>query len=1008
MPARKIIQNVREAIYIILVFGYCILFFFLFFFSFCSYNNANLIFSGNSNSLQSNSYRNKMGDAAKTVSKPLKRIVTSESTAGKNATTIKTKSTAASATATKITKLVLKPKSVVSKSSLTSSKVTSKKYITKPVAIKSRSTMISHESTFRIQNIKKTLPSERQNEKNEVILMRNAKISQHFIVNGNNSKVKQSVDVNQPFEMVHSEQTANITSLNVTKVLEKSPILQEITSTIVNGSNFMKTSVNEFETNISENGKNPLKIEKHDENNAKTKPRSYDPIKARQLIRIQQEKRKKTEIEQSKTPSTKEEIKQRLSKLRANTLKMVEKNVQKARKNSNINPRNSKSFTPKTIKEQPKMEKQKSKTENSLYFFFKYFSKLKLTTFFHINSYSDTQTKETKATPNVLRKSHLKVQSKVSPSLALTPSKFLPSIKSDKERIGILRRPEGESPTLASEKVQTTINDSVNVEQHPEFNGDFNISPEKSIHNTTFRTEPKLCEFELKAPETIPLKSSLLYEMAHNGVQDDLHVDERNNFEDAVSKPKDIPYWLRPTPVQPYPYNFIMAVRKKLESITHPVVSVKPRKWPNPTEQISFHSPLPRPNTFYESQYRHNLDSRHSVSDRSMSENVSPTKSSDVSPLKTSDHIESAPKQEEYSLDFTSVAVESKHNRSKVHSKSKRKNVGGSQDTLSISSGILSHSSPEKKIRSTTKNGNHFDAWQPSPLTTDNVDGLQITRQSLSQNERISNANSVTSHKSTASSVASHINFGRGKDYSDRTLPSFNKLNEQQSFAQLLDDFKSSLSAAIEANHQLHSLLSNPPSSLTQYNDDFEHISDNEQATGDKNGLVTEIDEVEASHSNASTATKLMENNSSIRSNVNSSKQNYSERVASLTHSERSPEKMESNRVPEDSTTMIEEKIDDYQSSESPTNNDLKSISLSIAKKSTPSTSDDTDQPSNAIESFNKQIHGDRDIANESIGSDIFNIFNKKGLNLIDDMGQSIWSEHNISYSTLGMVSDFS
>lgn len=973
-----------------------------------------LLFIGNSNSLQSNPHQNKMEDAVKTVAKPLKRIVPSESTGGKNATTIKTKSTAA--TTTKITKLVLKPKSVVSKSSLTS-KLTSKKYTTKPVAIKSRSTMISHESTFRIQNIKKTLPSERKNEKNELILVRNAKNSQHLILNGNNSKINQSVGMEQPFEMVHSEHNANITSLNVTKVLEKSPILQEITSTIVNGSNFIKSSVNEFKTNISKNEKNPLKIEKHCENNTNIKARSYDPIKARQLIRMQQDKRKKIEIEKSKTPSTKEEIKQRLSTLRANTLKIVEKNVQKARKTSNINPRNSKSLTPKTIKVQPKMEKQKSKTENLLCFFSKYFLKLKLTNFFSNYSHSDTKTTETKATPNVLRTPHLKRQSKVSPSLALTPSKFLPSIKTDKDRIGILRRLEGESPTLASDIVQMPTNDSVNIEQHPEFNGNSNLSPEKSIHNTTFRSEPRLCDFELKAPETIPLKSSILHEMSNNGVQDEVQRNNEQHFENVVERPRDIPYWLRPTPVQPYPYNFIMAVRKKLESITHPVFSTKPRKWPNPTEQTSFHSPLPRQNASFESQYRHNLDSQQSVSDRSMSENISPVKSSDRSPLKMSDHIESSSKQEEYSLDFSSVPVESKHNRSKILSKSKRKNGGGSQDTLSISSGILSHSSPEKKMRSTTMNGNHFEknAWQPSPLTTDNVDGLQITSQSLSQNERISNANSVTSQKSVASSVTSHINFGRGKDYTDHTLPSFNKLNEQQSFAELLNDFKSSLSAAIEANQQLHTLLSNPPSSLTQYNDDFEHTFDNktstiqldEQTTGDKNGLLTEIDEVEASNSNISTATKLMENYSSIRSNVSSSKQNDGETVASSTHSERSPEKEKS--VPEESSTLIEEKIDDYQSSESPTNNDLKSVSLSIAKKSAPSTSDadDTDQPSNAVESFNKQIHGDPDVANESIGSDIFNIFNKKGLNLIEDMSQSIWSEHNISYSTLGMVSDF-
>lgn len=634
-----------------------------------------------------------------------------------------------------------------------------------------------------------------------------------------------------------------------------------------------------------------------------------------------------------------------------------------------------------------------------------------------------------------------RLQSKLSPSLALTPSKFLPSIKSDKNRIGILRRPEGISPTIESDThiTKTLTAGSANVEQHSEVNVDLNTSFEKSIHNTTFRTEPKQCEFELRVPETVPLKSSLLHEIGNTGprnVESGNKGDERNgeqHFEDAAGKPRDIPYWLRPTPVQPYPYNFIMAVRKKLESITHPVVSVKPRQWPNPTEHPTFHSPLPRPDTLFESHYRRNLERHQSESEKSTSENV---QSLNVSPTKSSAHIEHSAGQQEYSMDFSSVTFESKRDRSHVLSESKRKSVGASQDTLSISSGILSHSSPEKKIRTVTTNGTkHLEksetAWQPSPLTTDNVDGLQITSRSLTQNERISDAHSIVSHQSVASSAASHINFGRGRDYNGRGLPSFRQLSKKQSFEQLLDDFKSSLSAAIEANQHLRHLLSNPPSSrLAQYSDGFEHTTENEEshiseritgtnesgipsyksqytnssaqsngrATIEKNGSITKNDKIEVS--NVSTLTKVLEN---VTSNLSTSKQSHSQRNGS-NNFEESLEKEKSSSEPKESSTMIEEKIDDYQSSESPTNNDLKSVSLSIAKKSAPTTSDDTDQPSNAIESFNKHITGEPDVANESIGTDIFNIFNKTGMNLMEDVNQSIWSEHNISYSTLGMV----
>lgn len=295
-------------------------------------------------------------NATKTLIEPVKRAVTIKSTSAAN---IKHKTKSTTATATKITRLILKPKPkpVTSKSSLTS-KVTSTKYITKPVTIKSRSTMISHASTFRIQNIKKTSPSERQHVKNEF----NGQISQQqLILNGNNSKL------NQSFEMVHSERNTNITSLNVTQIVN-SPILQEITSNIVNESNLLKSSVNELEPNVSENVKNSKKITKHSENDTKIKPKSYDPIKARQFIRMQKEKRKEIEMEKSKIPATKEEIKQRLNALRTNTLKIVEKNVEKVRKNVKISSKNSKSFTSKTIKEQPKStaQKQKGRIENCL------------------------------------------------------------------------------------------------------------------------------------------------------------------------------------------------------------------------------------------------------------------------------------------------------------------------------------------------------------------------------------------------------------------------------------------------------------------------------------------------------------------------------------------------------------------------------------------------------------------------------------------------------------------
>lgn len=270
-------------------------------------------------------HRDEVADPLNIVAKPRTTTQKTGKTSSTLNSAIKTHST--TATATKITKLVLKPKPTAPKSSLTS-KVTTKKYTTKPVTIKSRSTMISHESTFRIQSIKKTSPIKRQSDQNEVIMVKNEQISQQLVVNGNNSKINETLTLNQPFETVDSEK--NITPVNANNITNN-PILQEITQAVVNGTHLVKSP------------------KKHCKNDAECKSKFYDPIKARQFINKQKEQRKQAEKEKANAPVSKEEIKQRLSALRKNTLAIVGKNVQKARK-INVQTRKSNTFTPKETK----------------------------------------------------------------------------------------------------------------------------------------------------------------------------------------------------------------------------------------------------------------------------------------------------------------------------------------------------------------------------------------------------------------------------------------------------------------------------------------------------------------------------------------------------------------------------------------------------------------------------------------------------------------------------------
>lgn len=536
----------------------------------------------------------------------------------------------------------------------------------------------------------------------------------------------------------------------------------------------------------------------------------------------------------------------------------------------------------------------------------------------------------------------------------------------------------------------------------------------------------------------------------------DFEQNMKLNCETVKSK-KEIPFWLRPTPVQPYPYNFIMAVRKKLESITHPVFSTGQLQPPHlyPT---SYQSPVARPQRKFGSHFRRNFDGKTSESEP---ENIDPN---EAGLIKVSNDIQHSDGLVEYTMDFSSVTLQSELNESEVKSKSQRKSVRASQDTLSISSGILSHSSPEKRAKTSTSNGtivqNDDEQRQPSPLTTDNVDGLHITSNSLSHLEQISNgigdttSQSVKSHRLSIqssqasersmrssvqnSSIVSHINFRRGKDYDSNNQPNLQKLSKKQHVEDLLKDFTTSLSQAIEVNHRLHNILSNPPSS----HDDFknlatdntqsvisEHItgshnstsfpsyktstlqSETQHNTETRNNVTNERDNIDiSSNVKTSTGNKMSEDFSGIisterdilSSTRNENKRTYSASLDGYQQNDSRTEIDMSSHVDKGSTAMIEEKIND--SSESPTNNDLKSITLSIAKKSA-STSDDTDQPSNAIESFKKQITGEPDVANKSIGSDIFNIFNKSSMR--DEENTSLWSEHNISYSTLGVVRHF-
>lgn len=519
-------------------------------------------------------------------------------------------------------------------------------------------------------------------------------------------------------------------------------------------------------------------------------------------------------------------------------------------------------------------------------------------------------------------------------------------------------------------------------------------------------------DMQLKAPESAVLKSSIFRE---NETQTSLtqHTPEQK----LQKSNNDIPFWLRPSPVQVYPYNFIMAVRKKLEAITNPVLVPKAKQQkPMESDLNSFKSPISRPKSFFNSQFRVNLEQNPNESDQSVADpqqHHSPpaTNKSDLAlnkaeSMRISNLLVHSSEPEDYSMHFSPAQSSHKLNKEKLDDPYKARDRD-SQDTLSISSSILSQSSPEKR-RKGKKNRSQREAKtepeqrQMSPLNTEHVNGLHIHSRNTSKS---ATANEMT--KADSQQISSTQSSSK---------------QDSNNVQKLLHEFNESLSMVIKVNKHLRRVLTTPSSQAnltksqppskptTKYSDDFEQSSE----TIKPSSIGEELPSVTSNKQDTSYKSFTVlrtESNQSQQGAASSSKSNIVESIAELSNhintqislktsiSNQTDATITNNleiitQQTKTSSTQIQEDLSQY--SESPTN-DLKSISLSIAKKSDAT---DTEQHSNVLESIQKHIVGEGDTLNQSIGSDIFAIFNKTAV-----MDATTWSEHNVSYASLGMVS---
>lgn len=490
----------------------------------------------------------------------------------------------------------------------------------------------------------------------------------------------------------------------------------------------------------------------------------------------------------------------------------------------------------------------------------------------------------------------------------------------ERSRIGILRRLEGNKQNNLSlaPKNNTDIT-TIERGQCVVSNLDNSQSPVSII--------PIANQLELKAPETMKLHSSFLQR------DNNLKQEETRSDKD----PNDISFWLKPSPIQPYPYNFIMAVRKKLEAITNPIANQK-RNIADNIEWIGRRSSSAT-NHCSAVQLESNQLNTVPMAEKTLQNNHEQTEN-------TSNLIKSS-----------NVIPQSIDHDSDI-----------SQNTLSISSDILSPSSPDKRQQIVMANA--F-----IPLLTDAIP-ISMKNEAKDTADRRHNE--------------SHVQLVRGvdmkKNHNSRKseAPHFN-------VQKMLSDFNESLSQVIKVNKKLHDVLSTPPSvqpSSVSYSDDFD---DDKKDTSQYTDY--ESDNIEASY----TVSTTKKNEPS----------NISEQMScdATIHTDNTNEQSESHRA--GSNSIVETNVKVRQSDGY---NDENTATVTIAEEWPIHTetfrSNSKNVPDDkSVTSLQQHFSNDGEMPNTSIGSDIFAVFNRTSMEISNDIhNTSTWSEGNISYSSLGMV----
>ena len=718
----------------------------------------------------------------------------------------------------------------------------------------------------------------------------------------------------------------------------------------------------------------------------------FDSARAREHMIEQQKKRKlANKSTSSKSKIEREEIQKRLLELRKNSLRIVANNVNKVKRKKSI------------------------KSVNSAV------SPCKSTA-------NDTQTnvKDVCENSEIVQKND-GISENCSIAAEKQQSDVLPI--SSGRRIGILRKFDELQPPIGSAKLSN----------RSPFISDIELGFQKlitSIGKEDFKTNtpsPKKPVAVLTKPEQI--ESVQKDFSAQTEVELRLIVPDVTLKSDTLSESRqkqdcstvkstvNVPYWLKPSPVQAYPYNFITALRKKLEAVTKPTISDTNNK------VSTFKTPLARPKyvqtkSSIQSFRDHLHNESAGESDISHHDSESKLQSKSKSSceyvnskvtIKPQNHTDNNAKPKAIRTKFPSKSIDrdatdysESLNESFHASVSKRteNNECGSQDTLSISSAIFSQSSPEKK-NSKIEIG--------EPLSTENINSMKIVSKSCNQ------SSDLISAKSTSKSM------------------------DQSNIIEMLEVFNKSLSQVISANQQLHKALSvdNPVQNVKlstkgtvdeySYTSDFDSIVDSAMDPVKVKSLSTSVAEdiksetgqnevdsvpIESMRSTAPTTTSTKsayrKNDSSAQIPTDiSARSGATASIVTELSDNITRYRGENYQSPDDEMTKGSythiQSISSVRSRELP---QYKTSSSSVNQTNPSTFSSRTLIDSVYKEPIsvpdNENIPSERENNNTTLGSDIYEFFNQPNTEykIFTANNQSVLSERSMSYSSIGMVSE--